>query len=73
VIAIRQRNGFAVDLTRRRGVDNVKFVTMPGCKFQRIAPDKLKRVSFLRRNINSYDLIKPGAMIAHRGPTCATE
>jgi hypothetical protein len=54
-------------------VYHVKFVTVLGYIFQRVAQRKLKRVSFLRRNINSYDLIKPGAMIAHRGPTSATE
>ena len=52
---------------------SIVFVTVFRQIFQRIGLYKLKRVVFLRSNVNAGNIIKSRTVIAHCRTTCTTK
>ena len=48
-------------------MDNLKIPPVLGAKGQGVRLDKIKRIARLWYKINAHDLVKPGAIIPHRG------
>ena len=58
-----------MNLTWWTCVNHIKFCTMLCAIFNRISLDKLKRIVFLRLNINAYN-IKASAVITDGSAAC---